>query len=75
MWGRLFRFTGKTEAVVETQRATFHRVLGELNDAMAALPEKPRIILDPGSGEISVELPDTLPDERVALPPPDKAAA
>ena len=75
MLGRLFRFTGKAEAVVETQRATFHRVLGELNDAMAALPEKPRIILDPGTGAISLELPDYLPDERVALPAPEKAAA
>ena len=75
MLGRMFRFVGKTEAPVETQRAAFDRILGELNDAIAGLPEKPRIVLEPNSGVLGLELPAQLPDEMPALPAPEKQAA
>jgi len=39
--------------------------------AIAALPEKPRLIIDPATGELEADLPETLPDEALALPAPD----
>ena len=60
------------EAVAETQRETLVRLVRELNEALAALPEKPRVIVDPETGELDLDLPETLPDEALALPAPQE---
>jgi len=58
-------------AATETQRERLERLIRELNAAIAALPEKPRLIIDPATGELEADLPETLPDEALALPAPD----
>lgn len=63
---------GKIEAVQETQRDVATRALKELNAVMAGLEVKPKLSFDPASGEISIELPEQMPDEALALPAPDK---
>lgn len=61
----------KSKVVIETQRQTFERLVGELNEAIAALPEMPAVTIDPVSQELSFALPDTFPDEALALPAPE----
>lgn len=59
---------------VETQRETFKRLVEELNDAIAALPVKPKLTIDTGTGAFSFETPEQFPDEALALPAPAEAA-
>jgi len=59
------------EAAAETQRETLERLVRDLNAAIAALPQKPRLIIDPATGKLELDLPETLPDEALALPAPD----
>jgi len=61
----------KPEAVIETQRQTFERLVGELNEAIAALPEMPAVTVTPVTNEISFALPEQFPDEALALPAPE----
>ena len=63
------------DAAIETQRERLERLIRELNAAIAALPEKPRLIIDPATGELEADLPETLPDEALALPAPGEADA
>lgn len=58
------------EAAAETQREALERLVRDLNAAIAALPEKPRLIIDPATGKLELDLPETLPDEALALPAP-----
>ncbi|MGC9371325.1 MAG: hypothetical protein ACP5DX_17480 [Paracoccaceae bacterium] len=68
----LFGMRPPTEdAVAETQREALERLVRDLNAAIAALPEKPRLIIDPATGKLELDLPETLPDEALALPAPD----
>ncbi|WP_212524575.1 hypothetical protein [Actibacterium sp. MT2.3-13A] len=69
----LFGMRPRAEAsVAETQREELERLIRELNAAVAALPEKPRLIIDPASGKLELDLPETLPDEALALPAPER---
>lgn len=61
----------KPEAVIETQRQTFERLVGELNEAIASLPEMPAVTVNPVTNEISFALPEQFPDEALALPAPE----
>ena len=71
MFKFLFRNRGgAAEPVRETQRQTFERALGELNEIIDAMPDKPRVTLDPASGHVSFEMPEQFPDEARALPAP-----
>ena len=69
-----FLFRGKkAETKVETNRESFERVVTELNALIAAQPVKPKLILDPESGAIALDLPEQLADEALALPAPDES--
>jgi len=57
---------------VETQRQTFERLVGELNEALVTLDPKPKVTFDPVSGAISFDTPEQFPDEALALPAPSK---
>ena len=70
MFKFLFRGRDK-DAVVETQRQSFERIVSELNGAIDALPVKPSVTLDPESGHITLHLPEHMPDEALALPAPE----
>ncbi len=77
MLRRLFGFARAGATAPETQRQAFKRLMTDLNEAMEQLPEKPRFVFDPNSGQLELLLPDILPDETLALPAPSdvKAAA
>lgn len=69
-----FLFRGNknsVEAVKETQRQTFERALGELNELLALMDPKPKVTIDPGTGFVDFELPEQMPDEALALPSPE----
>jgi len=74
MFNFLFGKKGTVEAVRETQRETLERALGEVNDILALMPEKPPVTVDMASGAISIDLPDQMPDEALALPAPEAPA-
>lgn len=69
-----FLFGGRNveDVVAESQREELERLTGEFNKAMDALPEKPKLIIDPATGHLALDLPETLPDEALALPAPTK---
>lgn len=72
-----FLFGGKTttpEVVIESDRARFTRLVGELNDAIDTLANKPRVTVDPANGHILPETPEQFADEALALPAPAPAA-
>ena len=71
MFKFLFRRKGEVEAVKETQRQTFERALGEVNEILGQLDPKPRVTVDPEAGTIAFELPEQMPDEALALPKPE----
>ncbi len=74
----MFKFLlgrGKVNAVQETQRQTVKRVVGELNEIVEALDEKPTLSVNMKTGRIEVDLPEQMPDEALALPAPDKDVA
>lgn len=71
-----FLFGGKTttpEVVIETDRARFERLVGELNGMIDTLADKPRVTLDPATGHVLPETPEQFADEALALPAPDPA--
>ncbi len=69
-----FLFGQKTGPVakIETQRETFVRLAEELNEAIAAMADKPEMTLNLNTGGIEFKLPDQFPDEALALPAPVK---
>lgn len=72
MFNFLFRRkNGTIEAKKETQRDTVARALGELNAIIATLDPKPAVTVTPETGEISLDLPEQMPDEALALPAPE----
>jgi hypothetical protein len=73
MFDFLKRLRGVPEAVKESKRDRFTRLVEELNAAIAELPEKPAITVTPGTGALSFDLPEQFPDEALALPKPDVA--
>ncbi|MFT6426133.1 MAG: hypothetical protein ACJAXG_000053 [Celeribacter sp.] len=64
----------KSNVVIETQRQSFERLVGELNEAIAALPDMPAVTINPVTNEVSFALPENFPDEALALPAPDEVA-
>ena len=71
MFKFLFGRRGSPEPVKETQRETVERALAEVNEILAELDPKPKVTLDPETGEIALALPEQMPDEALALPAPD----
>lgn len=62
---------GGVKAVVETQRQTIERALSEAKEILVLMSVKPKITIDPETGTVSLDLPDQMPDEALALPAPD----
>ncbi len=75
MFEFLKRLRGLPEEVKESQRARFTRLVEELNEAIAELPEKPAVTFTPETGALSFDLPEQFPDEALALPKPDEDPA
>lgn len=74
----MFKFLfGKTggNAKIETQRDTVVRVVEELNSVLALMADKPVVGVDLNTGLITVDLPDHMPDEALALPAPEPEIA
>lgn len=70
----MFKFLFGTKAAnakIEAQRDTVARAVDELNSVLALMADKPVVALDLNTGLISVDLPDQMPDEALALPAPD----
>lgn len=72
-----FLFGGKKtpEVKPESNRERFDRLVGELNDLIDTLPQKPRVTFDPATGHVLPEAPEQFADEALALPAPDEAKA
>jgi hypothetical protein len=62
---------GGSKTSIETQRQTIKRAMAEVNEIVALLVDKPKVIIDPSVGSITLELPDQIPDEALALPAPE----
>lgn len=60
-------------AKIETQRDTVVRTVQELNSVLAVMADKPVVGVDLNTGLITVDLPDQMPDEALALPAPEAA--
>ncbi len=78
-WGiQMFKFiksrlAGVT-ATLETQRQTIERALAEVNEVVGLMADKPKVTIDPATGSVTLELPDQMPDEALALPAPKAVA-
>lgn len=73
----MFKFLlGKVGATpkVETQRDTVARAVEELNAVLVVMADKPVVGVDLNTGLITVDLPEQMPDEALALPAPDEDA-
>ena len=70
MFKFLFGKKGAAKAVIETQRETVARSVDELNAILALMADKPKIGVDLNTGMLSVDLPEQMPDEALALPAP-----
>lgn len=66
----LSQWRGAQAAPDETQRARFERLIGELNEMIAAMPERPDITVAGQTGQIAVTAPKQFADEALALPKP-----
>ena len=70
MFKFLFGRNGSAEPVKETQRQTLDRAIGEINEIMAGLTDKPKLTVDMETGALTLDLPEQMPDEAKALPAP-----
>ena len=66
MFGR-----GAGKPAAETQRQTVARAVEELNGVLAGMTDKAVVGIDLNSGLLTVELPEQMPDEALALPAPE----
>jgi len=68
------RLFGKKDdkVTIESQRDTVIRVVDELNAVIALMADKPKVGLDLNTGLLTVELPEQMPDEALALPAPSE---
>ncbi len=73
MFKFLFGKAGITTKI-ENQRDTVARAVDELNAVLALMADKPVVGVDLNSGLITVDLPEQMPDEALALPAPDESA-
>ncbi|MEO0676784.1 MAG: hypothetical protein AAFZ02_04430 [Pseudomonadota bacterium] len=69
-----YLFGKKPEGKIETQRETFVRQVKELTATIEAMPQKPKVSIDPKTGAITFEAPEQFADEALALPAPDATA-
>ena len=58
---------------VLTQRMIVDTLLQDLNEILLLQPHKAKVIVDPNTGAIDLELPAQMADELLALPSPDQA--
>ena len=65
--------TGKAQ--IETQRDSVARAVDELNAVLVLMADKPTVGVDLNTGLISIDLPEQMPDEALALPAPDESDA
>ncbi|MCO4841704.1 MAG: hypothetical protein KC439_02190 [Yoonia sp.] len=65
---------GGIKTVAETQRQTIDRALAEVNEVVALMIDKPKVTIDPATGSVTLDLPDQMPDEALALPAPETVA-
>lgn len=72
MFKFLFGKKGAAKAVIETQRETVTRTVEELNAILALMADKPKIGVDLNTGMLTVDLPEQMPDEALALPAPEE---
>jgi len=72
MFKFLFGRKGGAEPVKETQRETLERAIGEINEIMTELTDKPKLTVDMETGGLTLDLPDQMPDEALALPAPSE---
>ncbi len=63
------------KAKIETQRDTVARAVEDLNSVLALMADKPVVGVDLNSGLITVDLPEQMPDEALALPAPEPEVA
>lgn len=61
---------GGVKTTTETQRQTVQRALAEVNEVVALMAYKPKVTIDPATGSVTLDLPDQMPDEALALPGP-----
>ena len=66
-----FLFGGKGKAKNATQREIVETLIKDLNEIVATMADKPKIVVDPNTGALELQLPDQMPDEALALPSPD----
>lgn len=59
------------KVAVETQRDTVMRAVEELNSVLAVMADKPVVGVDLNTGRITIDLPEQMPDEALALPAPE----
>jgi len=71
MFEFLKNIASKAGGKPEAQRARVVRALGEINSVLAELDVKPKLSFDPSTGALELELPEQMPDERLALPAPE----
>ena len=71
MFEFLKNIASKAGGKPETQRRRVARALGEINEILAELDVKPKLSFDPSTGALELELPEQMPDERLALPAPE----
>ncbi|WP_438991784.1 hypothetical protein [Lentibacter sp.] len=71
MFEFLKNIASKAGGKPETQRACVARALDEINAVLAELDVKPKLSFDPATGALELELPEQMPDERLALPAPE----
>lgn len=62
------------EIVKETQRETVTRALEEIYEIVAAMEPRPKITIDVSTGLLSLDLPEQMPDEALALPSPSSSS-
>lgn len=70
MFKFLFARKADTGSVKESQRETLERSIGEINQILTELSDKPKLTIDMKTGNLMMELPEKMPDEALALPAP-----
>ncbi len=66
-----FLFGGRSKISKVTQRESVEALLADLNSILVQMSDKPKVVIDPNTGVIDLELPEQMPDEALALPAPE----
>ena len=62
-----FLFRGKSKAKRVSQHETVKTLIEDLNEIIGTMADKPKIVVDPNSGALELQMPDQMPDEALAL--------